>query len=51
MIAYCTNKDCPFKDCDRHIHHIIDEKGWFSFADFAGICERYITWLVKEKAE
>ena len=48
MKAYCTNTDCPFKDCDRHISHTKVGK-IYDFADFTGTCRRYITWLVKEK--
>ena len=43
--TYCNNKQCPFKDCDRHPIQIT-EAGVYSFAGLDAVCERYIRFLV-----
>lgn len=49
-VTYCSNNDCPFKDCFRHQEKLkaLDPKGWVSIANYAGICKRYLTWLVED---
>jgi len=50
-ITYCSNISCPFNDCDRHPKQLKGKAGIASFADFAGTCRRYISWLVDEVKE
>lgn len=49
-ITYCINKQCPFKDCERHPSKINEAcrngKGYVSVASFDGTCRRYIGNLV-----
>ncbi len=49
-ITYCINKQCPFKDCERHLSRISDAairgKGYVSVSNFDGVCRRYISYLV-----
>lgn len=47
-MTFCTNEDCPFKDCERHPYHFKGVVGMVSIADFSGTCKRYISWLVDE---
>lgn len=47
-MTFCTNKDCPFKDCERHNKHLKGVYGLVSVADFSGTCRRYISYVVKE---
>lgn len=44
--AYCINKDCPYKDCDRHISHLEGKTGTYTFANLDGVCKRYIRYLM-----
>ena len=48
-VTYCTNDDCPFRDCARHFNNLYgrprDEV--VSTANLGGVCRRYIQWLVK----
>ena len=50
-MTYCMNRDCPFKDCERHSDNLLkfagDETIYVSIADFGGTCRRYIEHLVK----
>lgn len=46
--TYCDNKECPFKDCFRHISNRPKLYKYLSIADYSGTCRRYITWLVNE---
>ena len=54
-ITYCINRDCPFKDCERHLNKIRAEgrtgTEYISVASFDGVCRRYISHLVDEQAE
>lgn len=51
-ITYCINKECPFKDCERHPSKIskaaMNGKGYVSVANYDGVCRRYISHLVDE---
>lgn len=49
MKAYCINKKCPYKDCDRHISHIREKTGVYTFANLDSVCERYIRYLAKRE--
>ena len=49
--TYCINTECPFKDCDRHLSKIQSGTGYVSIANFDGVCERYIGYLVDELNE
>ena len=50
-ITYCTNVDCPFKECERYLDKaseaaILNGRGYVSVSDFSGICRDYIGYLV-----
>ena len=47
-ITYCSNDDCPFTDCMRHMDQLKDEKEdvIISIANFGGVCRQYINHLV-----
>lgn len=47
-MTFCTNKDCPFKDCERHNKHLKGVYGLASVADFSGTCRRYISYVVDD---
>lgn len=51
-MTYCTNTDCPFKDCERYWKHIkeLAKQGekYVSLADFSGVCREYISYLLNE---
>ena len=49
--TYCINAECPFTDCDRHLSKIQSKTGYVSIANFDGVCERYIGYLVDELNE
>ena len=44
-ITYCSNKDCIFKDCERHRSKIsmacIRGKGYVSVSDYGKLCSCY----------
>lgn len=46
-ITFCVNRECPFRDCERHICHLegCDPNEVHSFAALDGTCRRYIGWL------
>lgn len=50
-MTYCTNTDCPFKDCERYWKHIkeLAKQGekYVSLADFSGVCREYISYLLE----
>lgn len=46
-MTYCDYLDCPFKDCERHLRNA-PKSGMVSIANLAGVCRRYIGWLVEE---
>lgn len=46
-ITYCMNKNCPHKDCMRHLVHAPISTP-VSMAWFDGTCRRYIGGLVDE---
>lgn len=46
-ITYCSNIDCPSKDCERKPkHNEFKEGDVISVADFGGVCQYYIGWLL-----
>ena len=47
-ITYCINRDCPFKDCERHLDNVKDCSGYIRVAALDGVCTRYIGHLVEE---
>ena len=48
-ITYCTNTDCPFKDCEKHYTKLKTlKRHYVSLSDFGGICERYLNYLLEE---
>ena len=51
-ITYCINKQCPFKECERHLSKIseacINGRGYVSVANLDGVCRKYIAYLADE---
>lgn len=50
-ITYCTNTDCPFKKCERHLSQLESEKDktrMVSVADFGGTCRDYLHYLLEK---
>ena len=48
-ITYCSSKDCPSKDCERKLSNNEFKEGeLISVADFSGVCQYYIGWVVSE---
>lgn len=47
-ITYCTNADCNFKDCQRHIKNIPNKQKQAIFSDVYKVCDRYIRSLLDE---
>ena len=43
-MTYCINKDCPFKDCERHHTQLskLPNNTPISIANFANVCDRYL---------
>ena len=54
-ITYCTNKDCPFKKCERHYSKAsraaLIGTGYVSVADYSGVCREYIGYLVDKSSK
>lgn len=51
-ITYCSNVNCPFEDCERHLRRLPDDaysKQMVSIANFAGTCRDYIRHLVDQE--
>lgn len=48
-IVYCTCRECPWSDCERHLRRLKErnEKIRVSVANMGGVCRRYIDWLVE----
>lgn len=52
-ITYCTNTNCPFKECERYLDKVKTSKaaicgrGYVSVSDFSGVCRDYIWYLVE----
>lgn len=48
-VTYCTNDDCPFRDCACHFRNLYgrprDEI--VTVANLGGVCRRCIQWLVE----
>lgn len=50
-ITYCTNTDCPFKKCERHLHQLEKYKNTqmqVSVANFGGTCIDYLSYIYDE---
>ena len=49
-ITYCSNDDCPFTDCIRHLSQLKGEKESviISLANFGGVCRKYLYHLIGE---
>ena len=45
-MTYCINAKCPYTDCERHVSQLAGERGTFSFANFDGVCRKYICYIV-----
>lgn len=48
-VTYCTNDDCPFRDCVRHFNNLYGRSRdeIVTAANLGGVCRRYIQWLVE----
>lgn len=44
--TYCVNPDCPYTDCEDSARRLKGQDGYASFANFGGVCRKYISWLV-----
>ena len=47
-ITYCFNPDCPYRDCEESARQLEGQSGEASFANFGGVCRRYISYLVSK---
>ena len=50
-ITYCINVNCPFKNCERHLHQLEKYKNTqmqVSVANFDGTCREYLNYLLEE---
>jgi len=50
-ITYCSNVNCPFADCERHLRRLPDgaySNRLISIANFAGTCRQHIWHLVEQ---
>ena len=49
-ITYCSNADCPYEDCYKHLTKIKrldkEKNPYVRMADFSGVCRKYIGYLV-----
>lgn len=50
-ITYCLNADCPYKDCERNAERLKGQHGIASFANFGGVCRKYLYYLIEVKSE
>ena len=48
-ITYCSNTDCPFTDCIRHLSSLKGEREntIISIANFGGVCRQYLHNLIE----
>ena len=47
-ITYCTNMNCPFEKCERHLSHLKKFKGQkmaVKVANFGGVCKDYLAYV------
>lgn len=44
-ITYCAQENCPFEDCERHMHNLEGKTGLFNMAYFDRMCNRFLEWL------
>ena len=47
-MTYCSNPQCPFTKCEKHLSYARNETGPISIANFDGVCRKYILWLAEE---
>ena len=54
-ITYCTNMNCPFEKCERHLSQLKKYAGQqtqVSVANLGGVCKEYLSYVydcVKEQ--
>lgn len=44
--TYCTNMNCPFTKCEKHLSHLKKFKGQqmqVSVANLGGVCKEYLS--------
>lgn len=44
--TYCINADCPFTECDKHLHQLKNKDGYVNVAAFDSVCSDYIYYLI-----
>lgn len=47
-ITYCTNMNCPFEKCERHLSHLKNFKGQkmtVKVANLGGVCKEYLAYV------
>lgn len=50
-MIYCVSERCPYKDCNRsawQLKNEPDKSKMVSTANLAGICRRYLYWVLHE---
>ena len=47
--TYCINADCPFIECDKHLHQLKNEDGYVNVAAFDSVCRDYIGYLIDDE--
>lgn len=50
-ITYCSNGNCPFEDCYRHLvnlKNVEDKTRMVSIANLDSTCEKYICHVLEE---
>ena len=50
-MTYCNSTDCPYTDCERHPKQLKGQMGVRSFANYEGVCRKYIGWLAYSNYE
>lgn len=47
-ITYCTNMNCPFEKCEKHLSHLKRYKGQkmtVKVANMGGVCREYLEYV------
>lgn len=49
--TYCINADCPFTECDKHLHQLKNqcEDEYVRVAAFDSVCRDYIGYLIDDE--
>ncbi len=50
-ITYCTNMNCPFNECERHLTQLKKYAGQqmqVSVANLGGVCREYLNYVYEE---